>query len=634
MDPTTRADYDASRNFAGKPFKAGCYAPYTSMLFLPSGDAYVCCRNGVQVLGNVSENGVREMWEGPVMQGLRRALKNYEFGGGCEFCGWAIENRDYQGSMTRSFEHHPVSSETPQWPSLLEFAMSNVCNFACTQCGGMYSSRIRAQREGLPPLAKQYGEGFFAEIETFLGHTKALKFTGGEPFLAEENYRIWDMMHKMGFQPEYLSVLTNGSQWNARIEEVLHRFRFHVGVSIDAYSREVLERIRVGAVHSDVIANIRRLSAYTKSVGTDLFLSFSWMQDNWMELPQMLLFAEEVGASIEVIRVVHPSHCSLFALPVAELREVSRALEAEAPRVRPQLRRNAKAWDNALSSLRRELARGDGGDVNYSQVSAIYHETPGAKFQNHLDKGCLDEAIKVADALADGHPEAPRLRVKAASIARQAGKTDEAARRLDALQELCRRYSLYWSEVAWQRFVEGQAKAGLEAVATGRRCPMGPGNEVALAHVECVLLAELGRGDDLAVAGVGLIKAEPGIETELEIARLLARCGHADAAVHYQSVGGQLLAGPERAEVFLALAELAWGKEDLVAARAQVGAALSDQPALVRALWSLACIEEKEGDLAAARQAIDRAEECLAADDPTWLVESVAELRGRLNDGP
>ncbi len=49
MDTDTRRAYDASRDFADKPFRAGCYAPFTSMLFLPSGDAYVCCRNGVGV---------------------------------------------------------------------------------------------------------------------------------------------------------------------------------------------------------------------------------------------------------------------------------------------------------------------------------------------------------------------------------------------------------------------------------------------------------------------------------------------------------------------------------------------------------------------------------------------------------
>ena len=55
MDPAIRQAYDATRDFADKGFRSGCYAPFVSMYFNTFGDVIACCKNQTFVLGNIAE---------------------------------------------------------------------------------------------------------------------------------------------------------------------------------------------------------------------------------------------------------------------------------------------------------------------------------------------------------------------------------------------------------------------------------------------------------------------------------------------------------------------------------------------------------------------------------------------------
>ena len=91
----------------------------------------------------------------------------------------------------------PVDSAQPEWPSVIEFNGSNACNLECIMCGE-YSSAIRGNVEGLPPLRKVYDDQFFDDLRLFLPHLRLLNLLGGEPFFAAETHRIWNMMIEDG----------------------------------------------------------------------------------------------------------------------------------------------------------------------------------------------------------------------------------------------------------------------------------------------------------------------------------------------------------------------------------------------------------------------------------------------------
>jgi hypothetical protein len=113
MDETKRTGYDAARPLHNKSFRAGCHAPFTSLYLTPKGDAIACCRNQSYVLGNVATHSLDEIWNGEAIRKLRGHLVDYQFGGGCEFCGWMIDAGDHAGAMTHFFDRFAVEDHEP-----------------------------------------------------------------------------------------------------------------------------------------------------------------------------------------------------------------------------------------------------------------------------------------------------------------------------------------------------------------------------------------------------------------------------------------------------------------------------------------------------------------------------------------
>ena len=130
------------------------------------------------------------------------------------------------------YDEFPVPATGELWPANLEFNLANTCNLECLMCRGELSSAIRARRDRLPPLPRVYNDTFFADLRKYLQRARCLQFLGGEPFLIQEHFRVWEMLIEDGLKPE-VQITTNGTQWNARVERV---------------SSPVAQRAAVGAV--------------------------------------------------------------------------------------------------------------------------------------------------------------------------------------------------------------------------------------------------------------------------------------------------------------------------------------------------------------------------------------------------
>ena len=362
MEDRVRQDYDAHRNFKKKTFRSGCYAPFVSVYFTTSGDVIACCKNQTFVLGNVSRQRLTDIWRGAQISTLRKALANYRFESGCEFCEWQVRGGAYESAYPWVFEEFPVSSMEPEWPAMIEFAGSNTCNFECIMCYGELSSSIRARRDRLPPLPKAYSEEFFQDLRKFLPHLKRAKFFGGEPFLSHECFRIWDLMITDGLSIP-CHITTNGSQYNPKVERVLEALPISLSISIDGVTKETLEKIRVNADYERLIANLHRFRDYTRRRKTYLGLSYCLMRQNWHEFGEFLLFADGLGCEVFVNTVIDPSDCSLYTLAPKELADVADNLEAQSHALRNRLSLNRHIWENTIKAVR--------GSANERQVEGV-----------------------------------------------------------------------------------------------------------------------------------------------------------------------------------------------------------------------------------------------------------------------
>ena len=79
-------------NCLGKEIVSVCYFPWTSMSVLWDGRVVTCCMdsNGVQVLGDLNSQSVQEVWNGPVLSGVRNNFRKLDYSKYpvCLSCDW------------------------------------------------------------------------------------------------------------------------------------------------------------------------------------------------------------------------------------------------------------------------------------------------------------------------------------------------------------------------------------------------------------------------------------------------------------------------------------------------------------------------------------------------------------------
>lgn len=331
-----------------------CRAPFTSMRLHPDGQVLTCCVNDAVPLGSVADGSLREVWDGQVTASLRGAMERADFSLGCQPCG------DLRGlglrnvSLAQDYDWLQPTEDL-RWPRHIEFALSNTCNLQCVQCTGELSSAIRAQREHRPPLPAMYDEPFFEELRDFLPHLQSSSFIGGEPFLAREARRVWDLMIELDARPGSVWVTTNGTVWNDRVERYLRELQMGVSMSIDGVEPATIASIRVGADPEALIANRDRFLGTIRSYGGEMKLNYCVMPQNWREFVPFLLQADALDVDVYAARVHEPATHSLFALPHEQLAEVVAVMESQSGAA-DRLGRNRGVWEDMVRQLGARLA--------------------------------------------------------------------------------------------------------------------------------------------------------------------------------------------------------------------------------------------------------------------------------------
>ncbi|MCA8942036.1 MAG: tetratricopeptide repeat protein, partial [Planctomycetes bacterium] len=425
IDPETVAAYELHRGIGNRQFRSSCYAPFTSLYFNTNGDVIACCKNTTYVLGNVAQTRLHDIWHGKRVKAMRKALSTYNFKLGCEFCEWQIQGGGFDQVYTNTFDELPLRGEDPEWPSMLEFTLSNTCNLACIMCYGVLSSTIRAHRENLPPLPKVYDDQFFADLRDFLPHLKIAKFFGGEPFLAQESYRVWDMMIEDGITIP-CHVTTNGTQWNAKVERILEHFPIGLSISVDGATKETAESIRVNMDFEKVTRNVERFVDYARDKGTYLSLTYCLMRQNWHEFGDYLAYGEELGVDVFVNTVIDPADCSLYTLPPDELATiVTRLEELEEKHRFSELARNGGRWASALDALRKNANERQKAGIESVKAANMNRSLIGRAWK-HLLADEPNKALEVVRTIPDGDSRKYQARLAEARALCDLDRLDEA----------------------------------------------------------------------------------------------------------------------------------------------------------------------------------------------------------------
>jgi MoaA/NifB/PqqE/SkfB family radical SAM enzyme len=522
MDQSLREAYDTRRDFRKKAFRSGCYAPFVSLYFNTFGDVLACCKNVTYVLGNVAQQRLGDIWRGRKINSLRKALVNYTFGAGCEFCEWQIAGGNYEGAFTSIYEEYPVQSMEPEWPTVIEFAGSNTCNFECIMCSGEFSSLIRTHREGLPPLPKVYSDQFFDDLREFLPHLQMIKFLGGEPFLAQECFRIWEMIMADGLTIP-CHVTTNASQYNSKVESILEALPVSLSVSVDGATKETVEKIRVNSNYEEFIENLRRFRKYTKRRGTFMGFAHCLMIQNWHEFGDVLQLAESLDCQVFVNTVISPTKNSLYALPPEELARIVGEMEKQEGPLKRKLKRNWPVWESQISNLKKNAHERMGERLTKYQDAVLesWHEGREAMWQHItaswalVKKGLFSEALEEARKT----PETSACYYYALAVCghcrRLMGDLEGAEEDLARAMKLSRRRPEAFIYRAWIRFDQGRLDEGVKDALYARDLIIADNDlEAEVCEILGFIYSRQGKTDEATGALDRLMElkpADPGI---------------------------------------------------------------------------------------------------------------------------
>lgn len=314
--------YEEYRNFNHK--KEICHAPFVNMYFNSWGNVGPCWLN-LEHAPKYPEHSLKEIWNGEFFRSIRKNIKNKNLEKHCSVCKKRIEDGVFGQTLAKAYDLEFTSFE---YPSVMEFELSNLCNLACIMCKGTLSSKIRSERENLSPLQVPYDGKFVQELKEFLPHLKEARFNGGEPFLQKICWDIWEQISIVN--PNILvTVATNGTILTDKMKSILLKCNFRINVSLDAMTKELYESIRIHSNFDTVIKNIEFFSQYCKVKNTIFSIMVNPMRNNWHQIPDFLSWCNENQYHLWFNTIWRPRHLALWTLPSADLKEIKEQLNTK-----------------------------------------------------------------------------------------------------------------------------------------------------------------------------------------------------------------------------------------------------------------------------------------------------------------
>jgi molybdenum cofactor biosynthesis enzyme MoaA len=299
--------FQMSRRYG--PLKHLCYAPHTSMFFSLHGKMSPCYATYNQDSDVYGETTIRDSWFNGSFETIRFEHKKCDLDSSCSFCNQLLIKGAYGSMLMQKYEHYAFSRS--KYPAIMEFELSNRCNLECIMCDNNLSSSKRLKDGQKLHKDNLYGRQFLEELKEFIPYLKMAEFTGGDPFLIEIYYEIWDMIIKMNPNCEIL-ITTNANTMNSRMLSLMEKTnKLNFNISIDSVNKELYESIRINGNFEKAIENIQIFNNYVKKNKTGMNLLVCPLNVNSRDLPNIVSFGNSLDVGVFFHTVVKPKHLSL-----------------------------------------------------------------------------------------------------------------------------------------------------------------------------------------------------------------------------------------------------------------------------------------------------------------------------------
>ena len=306
------------------PQKYFCFAPFKSLYFGANGEVISCCYNRKYVLGTFPSDTLKEIWHGSKLKKLRKAIEMNDLSLGCSACMDQFDDENYDAILSVNYDKIPFNKD---FPTLIEFEISNTCNLGCIMCDEKFSSFIAA-RKHIPVKEMPYNKDFVEQLDEFIPYLTEAKFLGGEPFLITLYFDIWEKI--IAINPGCrIVVQTNGTILPDKVKQLIEKGNFHFNVSLDSFRKETYESIRINADFEKTMENFHYLYEYCKKRNNYIGVTACPIQQNWQELPEMVRYGNKLDFTVYFNRVWTPAECALWGWDSENLLMVYNKLKDE-----------------------------------------------------------------------------------------------------------------------------------------------------------------------------------------------------------------------------------------------------------------------------------------------------------------
>ncbi|MDD3877286.1 MAG: radical SAM protein [Bacteroidales bacterium] len=304
--------YNRTRPFFRRRYL--CYAPFKVIRFAYDGIIQVCCLNNLETIGTYPETPILEAWTGEKAKAIRTSFINNKFSEGCFECEKQVQGANFSNVKTKLYDFLPSSKK---FPLLMEFMLTNNCNLNCIMCNGHFSSSIDESSNNRG-ASMPYDQNFVAQLEPFIPHLKSASFIGGEPFMINLYYEIWERMIKINPKIR-INISTNGTILNERIKSIFRKGNFEISISIDSINKQTYERIRARADFDVMMSNLKYFLNYCNSNRRQLSVWVCPLTINRYELPEIFEYFNKLDIPVFLNNVYHPFNLAIRYMKKNEL---------------------------------------------------------------------------------------------------------------------------------------------------------------------------------------------------------------------------------------------------------------------------------------------------------------------------
>jgi len=267
-----------------------CMRPFDTVLVDKQGSCYACeCQAWLpQSIGNLQLSELHEILRSPVLDHLRSSIID----GTYRYCNASQCPYIRSGAVYHDRDGKPAL-QGPERIQQLRLAIDDSCNLKCPSCRTKLifhkdGSRFRLGTK-LSDRINHWLKDIRHPVQVHIG-------SDGDPF-ASHIYRYFMETTPSRDNIQY-SILTNGlmfREFSQKIPHIISGLR-QLGVSIDAGTKEVYEKIRDGGKWERLTENLKHIRESRHSNNFDLTFYFVLQAGNFRQMEDMIELGKTYGA--------------------------------------------------------------------------------------------------------------------------------------------------------------------------------------------------------------------------------------------------------------------------------------------------------------------------------------------------